>query len=208
MIIEIELWSAPSCPTATVTAAGPDPLLSLEVVTTPPAPVDLEVVRFDVQGPQSILPVSPSLRNVTVVRGSREALPLHLFSDATTSVDETVADFASDIRRASPPPVLVASPPRQRSRVPPQGFSIHRSDRLAKKSRLRATKPVVQAQNVMMKKLGLTSDTCPPDATSFQQFTDTFSSTLIVSQCEALDVLLPAGMGSLANVVATPVVVS
>ena len=59
-----------------MTAVGPDPLLSLEVVTTPPAPVDLEVVRFDVQGPQSILPVSPSLRNVTVIRGSREALPL------------------------------------------------------------------------------------------------------------------------------------
>ena len=123
-------------------------------------------------------------------------------------MDETVTDFASDIRRAAPPPVLVASPPRRRSREPPQGFSICRSERLAKKSRLCATKPVVQAQNVMMKKLGFTSDTRPPDATSFQQFTDTFSSTLTVSQCEALDVLLPAGMGSLANVVATPVVVS
>jgi len=91
---------------------------------------------------------------------------------------------------------------------PQQGFSIRRSERLARKSRHRATKPVVQAQNVMMRKLGLTSDTQPPDASSFQQFTDTFTSTLTVSQCDALDALLPAGMGSLALEVASPVLVS
>jgi len=101
--------------------------------------------------------------------------------------------------------VLVASPPRRRSRQQPQEFTIRRSERLAKKSHLRATKPTVQAQNVMMKKLGITSDAHPPDASSFQQFTDTFSSTLTVSQCKALDDLLPAGMGSLATDVATPV---
>ena len=76
------------------------------------------------------------------------------------------------------------------------------------KSRHRATKPAVQAQNVMMKKLGITSEAQPPDATSFQQFTDTFSSTLTISHCEALDALLPKGMGSLAVEAVAPMVVS
>ena len=51
----------------------------------------------------------------------------------------------------------------------------------------------------MMRKLGLTSDTHLPDASSFQQFEEVFSSSLTVSHCEALDTLLPAGMGTLAT---------
>ncbi|XP_039780664.1 uncharacterized protein LOC120647927 [Panicum virgatum] len=42
-------------------------------------------------------------------------------------------------------------------------------------------------------------DTQPPDASSFQQFTETFSSNLTPSQCEALDALLQTWMGALAN---------
>ena len=60
----------------------------------------------------------------------------------------------------------------------------------------------------MMKKLGITSDSQLPDASSFQQFMATFSSTLTTSHYEALDALLPAGMGSLAAEVATPMMVS
>ena len=102
--------------------------------------------------------------------------------------------------------MLVASPPRRRSRQQPQNFTIRRSERLAKKSRHCAINPVVQAQNVMMRKLGLTSDTHPPDASSFQQFEEVFSSSLTISHCEALDdALLPAGMGTLATGVVTPV---
>ena len=56
----------------------------------------------------------------------------------------------------------------------------------------------------MMRKLGLTSDTHPPDATSFQQLEEVFSSSLAISHCEALDALLPAGMGTLAAGVVTP----
>jgi hypothetical protein len=59
-----------------------------------------------------------------------------------------------------------------------------------------------------MKKLGVTTDSRPPDASSFQQFKDTFSSTLILSHCEALDALLPSGMGSMATEVVAPVMVS
>jgi len=56
----------------------------------------------------------------------------------------------------------------------------------------------------MMKKLGITSASQPPDASTFQQFTDTFSSTLTTSHSEDLDALLPAGMVSLAMEEATP----
>jgi hypothetical protein len=76
-------------------------------------------------------------------------------------------------------------------RSPPKAVVIRRSERLARKSRQRATKPALQAQNVLMKRLGITSSTAPPDASSFQQFVDTFTNTLSESQCEALDVLLP-----------------
>ncbi|XP_039803664.1 preprotein translocase subunit SCY2, chloroplastic-like [Panicum virgatum] len=82
--------------------------------------------------------------------------------------------FPSIMAREVPPPVLQTLPPRRKSHPQPQEFTIWRSERLAKKSRHRATKPVVQAQNVLMKKLGITSDTRPPDASSFQQFTATF----------------------------------
>ena len=64
------------------------------------------------------------------------------------------------------------------------------------------------SSNVLMKKLGLTSDTCPPDATSYQRFTDTFSSTLTTSHCDALDALLPSGLGSVFTEPEAPVLVS
>ena len=220
MLFEVDLLSVPSTPTADTDAgddATPpqDPQLlaqlsqAEEVISS--TPVAMESARFNIQGPDPVICASPSLRNITVARGSRETLPLHVFSEASTQVKETVANFALAACREVPPSVLTASPPRRRSRQrmqPQQGFSIRRSKRLARKSRHHATKPVVQAQNVMMRKLGLTSDTHPPDASSFQHFTDTFTSTLTVSQCDALDALLPAGMGSLALEVASPVLVS
>jgi hypothetical protein len=48
----------------------------------------------------------------------------------------------------------------------------------------------------------------PPDASSFQQFTDTFSSNLTISQCDALDALLPTGLGFMAAEAAVPVISS
>ena len=149
-----------------------------------------------------------SRRNVTVARGRREVLPLQLFPDASSPVKEVVANFVHDVCTEAPPPVLFASPPRRRSRQQPQDFTIRRSERLAKKWRLCATNPAVEAQNVMMRKLGLTSDTHPLDASSFQQFEEAFSSSLTISHCEALDALLPAGMGSLATPKVTPMMMS
>jgi len=133
-----------------------------------------------------------------VAQETREAL-LQLFPGASSPVKKVVANFAHDVCTEAPPPMLVTSPPRWRSRQQPQDFTIRRNERLAKKSCHCATNPTVQAQNVMMRKLGLTSDTHPPDASSFQQFEEAFSSSLIVMHCEALDALLPAGMGTLAT---------
>jgi len=172
------------------------------------AAADLEAVCFDVQDSQPLSHIPDDRRNVTVARGMRETLPLHLFAGAEIPTNDAIVDFARAVCTDAPPPPLVASPTRRRSRQQQQEFTIRRSERLARKLRHRATKPVVQAQNVMMKKLGITSDSQPPDASSFQQFTATFSSTLTTSHCEALDALLPTGMGSLAEEVATPMMVS
>jgi len=170
---------------------------------------DLESIRFDVPEMAQVVCSSPAVsNNVTVARGTKETLPFHLFADNHVPVTEHVVNFAHSVCREAPLPVLNTSPPRRRSRQPQETVAIRRSERLAKKSRHRATKPAVQAQNVMMKKMGITSDSRPPDASSFQQFTDTFSSTLTKSHCEALDVLLPAGMGALAVEPAAPVMVS
>ena len=115
----------------------------------------------------------------------------------------TVADFAASVGGAPAPEILAVSPTRRRARAPPaMPVSIRHSERLAKKSRHRATKPALQAQNVMMKRLGVTSPSRPPDANSYQRFVDIFSSTLSTSHCEALDVLLPTGLG-MATVAAT-----
>ena len=133
----------------------------------------------------------PSRRNVNTSRGPLPSLPFHIHADACTPVRQVVANFALDICSEASPLVVAAPPPRRRARSPPKTVAIRRSERLARKSRHRATKPAIQAQNVLMRRLGLASTNAAPDTSSYQQFVDTFSGTLSVSQCEALDVLLP-----------------
>jgi len=119
---------------------------------------------------------------------------MHFFEGVSTPVKDKVVDFVTYVRRLPSQPIVTSPPPRRRARAAAElPTPVRRSERLARKSRHRATEPALQAQNVMMKKLGLTSASCPPDATSFQQFVATFSSPLTTSQCEALDVLLPDG---------------
>jgi len=140
--------------------------------------------------------------------GTREALPLQLFPDASSAVKEVVANFAHDVCTEAPPLVLVALPPRWHSRQRPQDFTIRRSERLAKKSRHHATKPAVQAQNVMMRKLGLAHFRHSPAGCLILTATRGIFLFLTVSHCEALDALLPVGMGALATGVVTPIMVS
>ena len=212
MIVECDLLPAPTTPSTCDEECPLSPFHS-QPQGTPRSParpsspeVALESVRFEVPCSELVC-CDSALRHITVARGTRETLPLHLFPDASSPVKEVVANFANSVCGDPPAPVLPTSPPRRQSQRPPQSFFVRRSERLAKKSRHRATKPVVQAQNVMMKKLGITSDARPPDASSYQQFADTFSSTLPVTHCEALDALLPKGMGSMATEVVVPVLV-
>jgi hypothetical protein len=51
----------------------------------------------------------------------------------------------------------------------------------------------VQAQNVLMKRLGITSSSGPPDSIAFQRFLEVFADTVPPSQCEALDELVDPG---------------
>ena len=209
------LLEAPACPLESVVADVASPFSPAAV--NEQAQVALESVRFSLSPSEPVRDTvhdhvlgdsTPSRRNITMARGTRDALPLHLVSDIPSYVDDEVAIFAHDVCRKAPRAVLVASPPRRSSRQQPQDFVIRRSERLAKKSRHRATNPATQAQNVMMRKLGITSDIHPPDASAFQQFEEAFTSSLLASHCEALDALLPTGMGRLATEVATPLRVS
>ncbi|CAO2147747.1 unnamed protein product [Urochloa humidicola] len=153
----------------------------------------LEAVCFN-DAPVTGLSHSPTHDGfVTYTRGSFEALPLHMPPDTSTPVKDAVFHFAQSVCRPTSPPVLQGTPPRRQSRAPPIQVTpaIRRSECLAKKSRQRATKPTIQAQNVLMKRLGISSPTGPLDVAAFQRFLEVFTATLSVSQCEALDTLLP-----------------
>jgi len=192
-------------PSSQLKVAGPSQTEDADSNAVGPSGPALQSVRFQFsEVPPTPLCSPASQRNVTLSRGSLDPLPIHFFEGVSTPVKEKVADFVTYVRRAPSQAVLASPPPRRRARAPPElPTPLRRSERLARKSRHRATKPAVKAQNVMMKRLGVTSESCPPDATSFQRFTDTFSSTLTTSQCEALDVLLPDGFNR-ALVAATP----
>ena len=125
--------------------------------------VALETVCFEVAGNEPSTPSSPgSRRNVTLSlsRGTQEAPPLLLSPSASTPIRRVVSVFATDVCRAASPTVLVSTPPRRRAKTPQLPPAPRRSERLAKKSRHQATKPAQQAQNVLMKRLGLTPQVC------------------------------------------------
>jgi hypothetical protein len=145
---------------------------------------------------------------MTFSRGTREDILLLLPPEASTPVKCAAANFAQSISRRSSPGLLQTSPPRRRARGRTSSVlptpAIRRSERLAKKSRQRASKPVVQAQNVLMKRLGITSKSpsAPPDASAFQRYLEAFTSTTLTpTQCEALDVLISESRPSFAAVV-------
>ena len=146
----------------------------------------LEMVPFDDTTTLVVTCTPECHSNITTT------LPLHLPAETCTPIRETVANYTTTVCRVASPPVAAAPSQRRRARSPAKAVTIRRSERLAKKSRSRATMPALQAQNVLMRRF--------VDATSFQHFVDTFSSTLSESQCEALDVLLPNMAPSVAAV--------
>ncbi|KAK8445452.1 hypothetical protein SEVIR_9G328051v4 [Setaria viridis] len=155
---------------------------------------NLEAIQFD-DSPLPDLPASPHDTFVTVTRGSSQTSPFHFPPDTSTPVKNAIADFANSICRVRSPVMLEQQPPRRKARMPSQSpaSTIRRSERLAKKSRHRATNPTLHTQNILMKKLGISSASGPLDAAAFEQFLQVFTNTLLVSQCEALDELIPDG---------------
>jgi len=124
-----------------------------DVPPSSPGSIALETVRLSEEG----LPALPSQdfsadrSNVSTVRGSLDTVPLHSLSDVGMSLRDLVADFASSVcSTPAQPPLLISSPPRRQSRHVLPELTFRCSERLAHKSKSRATKPVVLAQNVLM----------------------------------------------------------
>ena len=110
MLIESEAIFIPSNPSF-VDDMPPSPPLVSQMEALPAVPAlegqaispALESVCFPLQGPAPVLHSSPSLRNITVTRGTRESLLFNLFPDASTPVKETVANFVHAICGDAPP---------------------------------------------------------------------------------------------------------
>jgi len=103
----------------------PPGVASGEVVAAPVAEcfsqslTELEPVRFDDQGSPSVLRTTTAdLRNVTVARGTRQTLPLHIFANEENTENDSAANFANTVCRAAPTPVLLTSPPHRTSQLP------------------------------------------------------------------------------------------
>ena len=66
-----------------------------------------------------------------------------------------------------------------------------RSARLAAKSKSRAPGPEARARKVMMRRIGLDTETELPDEATFQEFQTAFKLPLSPSKREAMQVLFP-----------------
>jgi hypothetical protein len=111
MLMELDLHSAPTTPTtcdedfwSSPVDLQPDAAPSSPDGCFPPDRVALETVCFDVPAAEPVC-CDSSLRNITVARGIRETLPLHLFSDVGSPAMEAVVNFAIAICREAPEPV-------------------------------------------------------------------------------------------------------
>ena len=93
---------------------------------------------------------------------------------------------APEVALASHPPVL------RRARTPPSKLP-RRSKRIARVAGGRASNATVQAQNVLLKKLGITSTSKPPVASSVSSYLEFFEKPLSESHKVALDELFPRG---------------
>jgi len=104
------LLEAPACPLESVVADVASPFSPAAV--NEQAQVALESVRFSLSPSEPVRDTvhdhvlgdsTPSRRNITMARGTRDALPLHLVSDIPSYVDDEVTIFAHDVCREAPP---------------------------------------------------------------------------------------------------------
>ncbi|CAO2185742.1 unnamed protein product [Urochloa humidicola] len=152
--------------------------------TVPPPPPP--VPSFSGSGSPDAAPflVSPaSRRNITTTRGS-----------PPRSGEEPLSatEFADLCSRPLPEPIIMISPPRRRPRqLFRESLLPRRSPRLAMKSRGRVSNPLVAAQNVLMRKLGIITEEVEPDARAVQQYSELCASGLSDANAEAIDELFP-----------------
>ena len=147
---------------------------------------DLEQVTFDdVAMPSQPIPVEEA--NVTTTRGSLSTIPFH-HEALSAETRQVVDEFVSSVCRTPPPMALETPPPRRRARTPPQEATNgpRRSTCLATLERTRVSNAVMQAQNMLMKKLGLAPPDQPPTTEAFIQYTTTFNKPLSTAHREAI----------------------
>lgn len=121
-----------------------------------------------------------------------QPLTLHFDDNVATPIKQVASCFAHSVCRDAPSTVLM-NPPRRQAHRPPPGDSPapRRSERLAQKSRAKLSKPELQAQNVLMKRLGISTTEGPPDAAAYSRYVEIFTGHLTPSLCEAMDTLVP-----------------
>lgn len=84
-------------------------------------------------------------------------------------------------------PIIRAGPMLRRSKTPKSGFTMRRSERIAKKPR--AANSTLQAQHVLQKKLGVAVDYNVGDDEIVENFRATFAAPLSANKHEALQAL-------------------
>jgi hypothetical protein len=90
---------------------------------------------------------------------------------------DRIGMFLSEICTVLPPPVLSTPAPRRRARPPATEDGLpRRSTRVVAQGRHRVSNPEVQAQNVLMHKLGITFEKRPLDADAIKAYNDIFNS--------------------------------
>ncbi|CAN6234632.1 unnamed protein product [Urochloa humidicola] len=162
-----------------------------------------EAIQFgDIDLP-SLPASSPTAAYVTTTRGSMSTLPFHLLADASTPVKRAVSGFVSLVAKQNPMTCLVKTSPTRKSIAPGLNLNsaMRRSERLAALSGSRAPKPEIQAQNVLMRKLGITSNKRPPDASAFKKFVSVFKSPLHTPQRQSMNAVFPLSAPSIGAMV-------
>ncbi|CAL4891874.1 unnamed protein product [Urochloa decumbens] len=186
----LEAITFPEVPAASLDGPAGIPIL-LGASSTPPRPTP----EFSFGSPLQVrkegepctgmpIIISPSsTRNVTTTRG---APPMG------GSEPLSAAEFADLCTTPLPEPVMLLPPQQRKARQrSEQTLLPRRSTRIAKNSRGRVSNPLVAAQNVLMRKLGIIKEEAEPDADAVQQYSELCCKGLSVSDAEAIDELFP-----------------
>lgn len=149
----------------------------------------METVRFLVQERVNDLPAESVQDQATSFANTQRGSDLANMSEGF--IPTSPSDYAAAV---SVPiaPALQSTPTRRRTRLPapPAPRTLRHSTRLARKARSR-TPTVVAAQNVLLKKLNITTDG-PPVAVDIEAYINEFQQGLTVEQSRLIMELFAA----------------